>query len=256
MKKKSFPCFFWALLFFILALYPRPAHPYKAKIAVFNFNMLNLDARGYDATVTNTLINFLQRTSSLNILNRKELESFLCLNDLQQNCDLSNVVTIGNRLGLDMIVVGTVKKNGPVIEISCKVAKITERSFIYSKKVRSFGDSGLREEIRRLSINISKVIDLKTGDVKLSSPKKDILEPPVKIVSKPGSSKIGLHWEDIPDSKSVGYKIFRSQSEEGPFVKIAQVTKGEYVDEALEKNTAYYYRIKAVSYTHLRAHET
>lgn len=245
MKKKSFPYFFWAFLFIILALYPRPAHTYTAKIAVFNFNVLNLDARGYDATVTNTLIDFLQKTSSLNILNRKELESFLYLNDLQQNCDLSNVVTIGNRLGLDMIVAGTVKKNGPVIEILCKVVNIAEKSFVYTKKVRSFGYSGLQEGIRRLSSNISKIITIKMGDAIKASSTKGRLAHPVKIVSRPGSSKIGLYWEGTPDSKFQGYKIFRSQSEEGPFVKIAQVPKNNYVDEGLEKNTAYYYRIKA-----------
>ena len=245
MKKKSFPYFFWALLCIMLALYPRPAHTYTAKIAVFSFNVLNLDARGYDATVTNILIDFLQKTSSLNILNRKELESFLYLNDLQQNCDLSNVVTIGNRLGLDMIVAGTVKKNGPVIEIFCKVVNIAEKSFVYTKKVRSFGDSGLREEIRRLSSNISKIITIKMGDAIKASSTKGRVAHPVKIVSRPGSSKIGLSWEGAHDSKSQGYKIFRSQSEEGPFVKIAQVTKNNYVDEGLEKNTAYYYRIKA-----------
>ncbi len=245
MKKKSFPYFFWAFLCIILALYPRPAHTYTAKIAVFNFNVLNLDARGYDATVTNTLIDSLQKTSSLNILNRKELESFLYLNDLQQNCDLSNVVTIGNRLGLDMIVAGTVKKNGLVIEIFCKVVNIAEKSFVYTKKVRSFGDSGLREEIRRLSSNISKIITIKMGDAIKASSTTGRLAHPVKIVWRPGSSKIGLYWEGGSDSKSQGYKIFRSQSEDGPFVKIAQVTKNNYVDEGLEKNTAYYYRIKA-----------
>jgi len=245
MKAKSYLYLFWPLIFLMLVFCPRPAHPYRAKIAVFNFNILNLDARGYDATVTNMLINFLEGASSLNILNRKELEAFLSLNDLQQNDNLSNVVNIGNRLGLDMIVVGNVKKSGPVIEIICKIAKITEKSFIYDKKLRSFGDSGLREEVRRLSLDISKVIDLNIRKAKLPSPKKDILEAPVNIVSRPGSSKISLHWEDIPDSKSAGYKIFRSQSEEGPFVKIAQLTQSEYVDKGLEKNSVHYYRIKA-----------
>ena len=245
MRIKSFPYLFWALLFIILALYPRPALPYKAKIAVFNFNSLNLDARGYDATVTNTLINFLERTSSFNILNRKDLEAFLSLNDLQQNCDLSNMIYIGNRLGLDMIIGGSVKKSGPVIEIVCKVAKIPEKSFIYDKKLRSFGDSGLKEEIRRLSFNISKVIALNIGKVKLAAPKRDVLKAPVNITFRPGTTRISLYWENGPGPKSAGYKIFRSDSEGGPFVKIDQVTQGEYVDKDLEKNTAYYYKIKA-----------
>ncbi len=245
MKARSFLYIFLPLIFIILALYAGSAHPYKAKIAVFNFNIINLDARGYDATVTNTLINFLERASSLNILNRKELEAFLSLNDLQQNDDLSNVVNIGNRLGLDMIVVGSVKKSGSVIKIICKIAKIAEKSFIYDKKLRSFGDSGLREEIRRLSLDISKVIAGNIGKAKLPSPDKDIVKTPLNIVSRPGSSKISLYWEDSPGSKSAGYKIFRSQSEEGPFMKIAQITQREYIDKGLDKNTAYYYRIKA-----------
>ena len=245
MKIRSLLHIFLSLIFITLALYPVPAHSYKAKIAVFNFNILNLDASGYDATVTNILINFLERTASLNILNRKELEAFLSLNDLQQNDDLSNVVNIGNRLGLDMIIVGSVKKTGPVIEIICKIAKIAEKSFLYDKKLRSFGDSGLREEIRRLSLDISKVIALDMGKVKLPSPGKDILKAPINIVSRPGSSKISLHWEDSPGSKSAGYKIFRSQSKEGPFIKIAQVTQAEYADKGLEKNAVYYYRVKA-----------
>ena len=245
MKTKSFLYLFWPLIFLMLVLCPRPAYPYKAKIAVFNFNILNLDARGYEATVTNMLIDYLEKAPSLNILNRKELEAFLSLNDLQQNDDLSNVVNIGNRLGLDMIIVGSVKKSGPVIEIICKIAKIGEKSFIYDKKLRSFGDSGLKEEIRRFSRDICRLIDLDIGKVKLPSPEKDILEAPVSIVSMPGGSKISLRWEDSAGSKSAGYNIFRSQSGKGPFIKIAQVSQQEYVDKGLEKNTAYYYRIKA-----------
>jgi fibronectin type 3 domain-containing protein/TolB-like protein len=245
MKKISFPYCIWAFLFIILALYPRLAHPYTAKIAVFNFNLLNLDAKGYDATVTNTLIDFLQKTPSLNILNRKELESFLRLNDLQQSCELCTAVTIGKRLNLDMIVAGTVKKKGPVIEIVCKVVNIAEKSFVYTKKVRSFGDSGLWEVIKRLSRDVSKTITISMGDVIKASSKKDRVTLPLKIVSRPGSSTISLSWEGGPDSKSQGYKIFRSHSEGGPFGKIAQVMKNSYVDEGLEKNTAYYYKIKA-----------
>lgn len=244
MKTRSLPYIFLSLIIIIFVLYPGPAHPYKAKIAVFNFNILNLDARGYDATVTNILINFLERASSLNILNRKELESFLSLNDLKQNDDLSNVVNIGDRLGLDMIIVGSVKKDGPVIEIACKIAKMAEKSFIYDKNIRSFGDSGLREEIRRLGIDISKVIAIDISKVKLPAPIKSILKAPVNIVPRSGSSKITLYWEDSPGSKSAGYKIFRSRSEEGPFIKVGQVTQREYVDKGLEKNAAYYYRIK------------
>ncbi|MBW2001407.1 MAG: hypothetical protein JRI30_02685, partial [Deltaproteobacteria bacterium] len=101
------------------------------------------------------------------------------------------------------------------------------------------------EEIRRLSRDIPKIITIKMGDARKAYSTKGRLAHPIKIVSRPGSSKISLSWEGAHHSTSQGCKIFRSQSEEGPFVKIAQVTKSSYVDEGLEKNTTYYYRIKA-----------
>lgn len=235
------------LVSLILILQPCAAHPFgQARIAVFNFDVLNLDAKGYDATVTNMLISFLERSPSLNILSRRELEAFLLLNDLQQNEDLSNVITIGNRLELDMIIVGNVRKSGPVIEINSKVARIAENSFIYDRKLRCFGDSGVRNEIRQLSLDISKAIELSTAKVRIPARKEKDLRAPVNVVCRPGSSTIGLHWEDASELGCKGYKIFRSESEGGPFVKMAQVTGREYLDKGLDKNTSYYYKIKAI----------
>ncbi len=227
----------------VVGLYPAVARPYSAKIAVFNFNLKNLEARGYDATVTNMLINYLERSSSLNILNRKDLEAFLALNDLQQNDELSNVINIGNRLGLDMIIAGNVEKERSVIKVECKVAKITEKTFIFNKRLRSFGDAGLREEIRLLSLHVSKAIESNMGEFKSSAEAGFSLDTPKGLTYRPASSKIILRWENVQGSS--GFKIFRSLSEDGPFTKIAQISATEYFDEDLEKNTEYYYKIKA-----------
>jgi len=61
------------------------------------------------------------------MLDRKELEAFLSLNDLQQDDRLENVVNIGTRLGLNVIVVGDVEKKGAIILVNCKVVLIEQK---------------------------------------------------------------------------------------------------------------------------------
>jgi len=84
--------------------------------------------------------------------------SFLSLNDLQQNEQMDNVLNIGARLGLDVIVVGNVEKNGAAIIINCKVIHIKKQIAILSVRVSSRGDSALINEINKLSSSISRTI--------------------------------------------------------------------------------------------------
>ena len=80
---------------------------------------MDLEASGYNTMVANMLMSNLGCESYLSILDRKELEAFLSMNDLQQNDNLENVTHIGSRLGLSAVVVGSVGKKESVIMIHC-----------------------------------------------------------------------------------------------------------------------------------------
>ena len=109
MVKKRFlsACLLLTVIFLPLHLQAQPTT--QVKISIFNFGAVNIEASGYGTTVTNMLTSNLITDPTLAMLDRKELESFLNLNDLQQNDDMDNVIQIGSRLGLDVIVVGTVE---------------------------------------------------------------------------------------------------------------------------------------------------
>jgi curli biogenesis system outer membrane secretion channel CsgG/TolB-like protein len=130
----------------------------KPKVSVFHFGSVNIDASGYGAAVTNRLNNALSADPVLSLLDQRELMSFLSLNDLQQNEQMNNVINIGTRLGLDAIVVGSVEKRGTVIIINCKVVHIKQRRAILNVQVSSLGESGLINEISKLSSSISRTI--------------------------------------------------------------------------------------------------
>jgi len=66
------------------------------KLSVFNFGTVNIEASGLGTSVTNALISTLSRNPTISILDRKDLETFLNLNDLKQNDQIDNVVDIGS----------------------------------------------------------------------------------------------------------------------------------------------------------------
>ena len=215
----------------------------QVKMSVFNYGAMNMDASGYGTSVTNMLISSLRGIAFLNVLDRKELEAFLSLNDLQQNDDVENVVQIGSRLALDFIVAGTVGKSGQLITINTKLVSIGQKRTILYLQSKAFGDADLVSETRKIGESIVKAVlsdaERRRDDGGGSA------GVPVNVEARPGNMSIYLRWEDPPGYEAAGYKIDRGSSKEGPFTRIAQVQNPEYLDQGLEKKRTYYYRIRA-----------
>ena len=225
------------------------APPAVVKISVFNFGSVNIDAAGYGTTVSNMLINSLSADPSLVILERKELEAFLALNDLQQNDDVNNAVNIGTRLALDVVVVGTVEKKGPVITIRANTIQVDKRRSILHSRVAALGDAGLMTEVRKLAEDIRKAIGAHLLGGR--EEEKASIGVPGNIRKRSSATRVSLSW-DPPAGKVAGYEVFRSSAEAGPFARVGQVAAPEYTDEGLARNTTYYYRVRA--YDHRGLH--
>ncbi|MDD5167366.1 MAG: hypothetical protein PHN75_00995, partial [Syntrophales bacterium] len=236
MGKKYFILFYlFSVIFIPACLYAQGSS--TVKVSIFNFGTINSDASGYGTTVTNMLINSLSADPSLATLDRKELESFLNLNDLQQNEDMDNVVNIGSRLGLDVIVVGSVEKKGPLINIRCNLIQIDRKRSILRTRVAAIGDAGLTAEVRKLSDEIRRAIGEQL--VKQRASDQTAIKSPANIQKRSGNQRVMLSWEP-PQGNIAGYEVYRGSSENGPFAKVDQVTKPEFSDEGIERSTKYY----------------
>jgi hypothetical protein len=243
------PTLFVALLCLAVILTPQAAQAMsQVKIAIFNFVTLNMEASGYGTAVTNMLGDVLRNKPSYRVMDRKDLEAFLYLNDYRQDDRVENAVHIGTRLGLNMVVVGSVERKGPWIIVNSRVISVEQKKTIYSSRVGGQGDAGLAVEIRKLAGLIDEAIARHA-----LQPAEGQLKAPVNIQARSGNRQIYLSWENPPDTSADGYDVFRSQSEEGPFAKIGQVHQPEYLDQDLEKSAAYYYRIKYFTQTGLQS---
>ena len=220
------------------------AEPPKVRIAVFNYGTLNIEASGYNTMVTNLLINNLTCDPSLALLDRKELEAFLSLNDLQQNDNVESVSNIGSRLGLDMIVVGSVGKKDTVIIVSTKVIQIEQKRVIFENQIRALGDAGLISEVKNLSTSIISAISSYAS--KQKDWERSAAQGPVNLQKRSGSKWVRRTGRSAGKTAS-GYEVFRAAAEAGPFGKIAQVERPEYLDQDVERGASYYYKIRSFS---------
>ncbi|HRS84102.1 MAG TPA: hypothetical protein P5238_11515, partial [Smithellaceae bacterium] len=240
-----------AVLFLLMLLAETGTlHAQEFKLSVFNFGTANIEASGLGTSVTNALISNLSRNPSISILDRKDLETFLSLNDLQQNDQLDNVVNIGSRLGLDFIVVGSVAKRGSAITVKCGLVQIDKRKEVYSTQVRAQGESALSAEIAKLASLITAVLTKSgAGSESVSAPGGAAGGPgagaPVNFKGFPGNKKIILRWQPVVGFATAGYEVYRALNANGPFAMLGQTDKTEFADQNVENDTSYFYRVRA-----------
>lgn len=130
----------------------------KVKISVFHFTPLSMEASHYGITATNTLNTALRTEPSFITLDRKDLETFLAINDLRQDDRTENVLNIGTRLGLNFVIAGNIEKRGSLIITNCKVVSIDQGKVIVLKQSRSLGEASLISDMKKLGDDIAEAI--------------------------------------------------------------------------------------------------
>jgi TolB-like protein len=137
---------------------PVPGDSFRVSLSVFHFTPLNMGASPYGITATNTIVNALKKQTSFVVLDRKDLETFLVANDLQQNDRTENMIHIGTKMGLNFVIAGSVEYKGTMIITNCKVISIETRKEVFTNKSISMGESDLTGNMTKMSDAIREAI--------------------------------------------------------------------------------------------------
>lgn len=229
---------------------PSPPHYAQAdrrlRVAVYTFNILNLGAAGYDATISNLFMTLLDQHQVLEVMNRKELEDSLRRAGLQQSENVSLVQTVGIRLGLDGIIFGNVKKVGSSIEFEVKFVEVSQGKTLFHREEKVFGHVALRQKVEEITGEIAQIASqYHPAQVVVQAEVSPYPTQLTGLQARGGSQKVVLTWNPNTESNLVGYKVFRGTTPMGPFAKIASVKKNKFTDEDLENNRTYYYKVQA-----------
>jgi fibronectin type 3 domain-containing protein/TolB-like protein len=219
------------------------------RIAVFTFNILNLGAAGYDATLSNLFMTLLDRHPNFEVMSRKDLEESLRRAGLQQSEKTSVVQTVGVRLGLDGIVLGNVKKAGSSLEFEVKFVETSRGETLLHRHEQMFGSASLRQKVEEITSEIVQIADQYQPSPVIVQ-KEEVSSCPAQpggLQARGGSRKVVLSWQPNRESNLRGYKIYRGTTPTGPFSKVASVTKNTFTDADLENDRTYYYKVQAFS---------
>jgi fibronectin type 3 domain-containing protein len=218
----------------------------RLRVAVYTFNILNLGAAGYDATISNLFMTLLDQHRVLEVMNRKELEDSLRRAGLQQSENVSLVQTVGSRLGLDGIIFGNVKKVGSSIEFEVKFVEVSQGKTLFHRKEKVFGRVALRQKVEEITGEIAQIAtQYQPGSIVVQD---EVFPYPTQLTglqARGGSQKVVLTWNPNTESNLLGYKVFRGTTPMGPFAKVASVKKNNFTDGDLENNRTYYYKVQA-----------
>ncbi len=218
----------------------------RLRIAVYTFNILNLGAAGYDATISNLFMTLLDQHRVLEVMNRKELEDSLRRAGLQQSENVSLVQTVGIRLGLDGIIFGNVKKVGSSIEFEVKFVEVSQGNTLLHRKERVFGHVALRQKVEEIAGEIAQIASqYQPPQIVVQEVVSPYPTQPTGLQGRGGSQKVVLSWNPNTESNLLGYKVFRGTTPMGPFAKVASVKNNKFTDEDLENNRTYYYKVQA-----------
>ncbi|UCG13849.1 MAG: hypothetical protein JSU72_05090 [Deltaproteobacteria bacterium] len=218
----------------------------RIKIAVFNFNILNLAAAGYSATVSNLFMTLLDHHELFEVMSRKELEASLWRAGLQQSEDSSRVRSVGTQLGLDGVIFGNIEKEGSAIGFEVKYVEMAGGETLLHRKEKVLSDLALRQKVEEITQKIAQIAS--NYDPQPTVPTEVVsLFPaqPTGLETRSGSRKVTLSWIANQEANIGGYKVFRSTTREGPFSKIASIGEHTFTDSGLEDNLTYYYKVQA-----------
>ncbi len=128
-----------------------PERPTRISAAVFHFTSSSMEASPYAIKVLGTLTNAPKMQAAFDLLDRKDLETFLVANDLHQTDQVEDVIGIGTRLGLNVVIAGSVEKRGSLIITNYKVISIDQRRVIFADKSISLGEASLVSDVMKMS---------------------------------------------------------------------------------------------------------
>ena len=203
-------------------------------IAVFQFRPENIAAIGYEGELMIAIRDQLSGKSSVRMMPKRNIESGLSRAGIDQSFSLPNAVKGGKALGVRYILIGSVTKNGSVMEALIKLIDVEGNRELSSWSQRYLTQAEIKAKAFQLVNDVIKAMDAAT----------DFL---AELRAVLGKEKVSLGWSPAQNQDVLGYNIYRSQSADDPFSYLASVNDTSHVDTDIKDGSTYFYQVAMVN---------
>lgn len=146
-------------------------------------------------------------------------------------------LTAADQSTVDMFVDHTSNTAG--IQFTSSVSKYQS----FYKTIDTWKDLKTKKTTARIKAFTSDTTEAATSTNGKVSSSKYLATPRIKKAYSSAYNEATLIWTAVDNAK--GYKIYRSTSKNGPYVRITNTTKTRFTDTKRKSGTTYYYRIRA-----------
>ncbi|MCX7965659.1 MAG: hypothetical protein N2596_03425, partial [Syntrophorhabdaceae bacterium] len=247
MKEKRIFTLFTIFIFLLISFSDVFAQHIRKKFACFPFIPKSLRAIGDTENIMSTLSNEIDRSGLFELVERKRIENIIDVESMRPD-DRSNatLISIGSKYAFDFILSGAVDTNENGVFLDLNLIDVKGKSTCL-KDIYNVSADVTGKKIQDIALLIVKKTKECSGEG--SAVASGPIPPPSNIEVTDSADAIRLRWEHGSSKNILGYKIYKSANEEGPFNQIATTTNPYFTDGNLKLNETYYYKIKVISQT-------
>lgn len=219
----------------------------KQKLAVLPFIPKNMEAMTVTESLSSLLLSNLDRTGHFEIIERKKIEGIIELEGLRfEHLTRDDLIRIGRKNGIDFILSGSAMSVGSSLALDLQLLSTQREKVCASDTVRL----SQTELSTKLYDTAKELVNSSKECSAVAAPSAQQQVPSPYDLKASGTSKsIRLFWSHPDISKLIGFKVFRSNSETGSYSPLATTTEAVYVDDNLNLNETFYYKVQAIGNT-------
>jgi fibronectin type 3 domain-containing protein/TolB-like protein len=220
----------------------------RPKLACFPLAAKSIDAMAYNENISAQLVNSIERTGFVELVERKKIEMVIEQQGLRlDTLDQAKLREFGAQAGFDYILTGLVGRNEGKLFIELSLigthTKKAQGSWLYK-----ISDSEISQKLEEIAGQIiPKIKELQSADnVVVVVQRAPVPAPPGNLQASGTSRSVRLKWTQSGAENVTGFKIFRSTSADGAYSPLANSSVTSHSDDNLELNDRFYYKVKAL----------
>ncbi len=246
MKKRHLCIFLLTILLVFSFLSDAYSQGIRKKLACFPLIPKTLRAISETENIMSTLLNDIDRSGYFELVERKKIENIMDLENMRpEDRTRRTFLSIGNKYGIDFILSGLVDTTESGVIVELELFHVKDKSSCLTDVFNVSERDASGKKIQDIAAVIVKKARqcAEAGSSILSQP----LTPPINVETAGTTDAIRVKWSHQRPENILGYKVYKSAKEDGPFNQIATTTSPFFMDRNLKLNEVFYYKIKAIS---------
>lgn len=220
----------------------------RPRLACFPLAAKSIDAMAYNENISAQLVNSIERTGFVELVERKKIEMVIEQQGLRlDTLDQAKLREFGAQAGFDYILTGLVGRNEGKLFIELSLIGTHSQKPV-ANWLYKISDSEMSLKLEEIAGQvIPKIKEFQGADnLVVVVQRAPVPAPPRDLQASGTSRSVRLKWTQSGAENVTGFKIFRSTSADGAYSPLANSSVTSHSDDNLELNDRFYYKVKAL----------